>query len=70
MFDWFFLEIVVASHPIWTEISAYLDNKISKSGIHTIVFKNRYGIKDKLGIPIRSKTFKSYVIIDSTDETG
>ncbi|CAI6359987.1 unnamed protein product [Macrosiphum euphorbiae] len=33
------MKIAVATNPIWAEISAHLDNNISKSAIHTLVFK-------------------------------
>jgi len=66
----FFLGIAVATNPVWAEISVHLENKISKSAIHTLVFKNRYDIKKKLGFPNCSKTLTSNVIIDSPNESG
>ncbi|KAF0690923.1 NOF-FB transposable element protein, partial [Aphis craccivora] len=33
--------IAVATNAIWAQISAHLENKISLSAIHTLVFKNR-----------------------------
>lgn len=54
----------MATNPVLSEISSHLDSKISKSGIHTLVYKNRYGIKEKLGFSNRAET--SNIIIDYT----
>ncbi|KAE9522169.1 hypothetical protein AGLY_017429, partial [Aphis glycines] len=57
--------ITVATNPIWADISTHLNNQISKSALHTLVFKNWYCIKEKLGFPICSKTTTTKAIIDS-----
>lgn len=70
IYIFFFLEITVATNPIWAEISTHLNNQISKSALHTLVFKNRYCIKEKLGFPICSKTTTANAIIDLPIPSG
>lgn len=45
----FISEIVVATDIVWSDISSYLNGLMSKSAIHTFVYKGRHGIKEKLG---------------------
>jgi len=52
-----FLEIVVATDSVWTDLSIHLNGKMTKTAIHTFVYKGRNDIKVKLGFP--STTVKS-----------
>lgn len=46
-----FSEIVVATDSVWTDLSFHLDGKMTKTAIHTFVYKGRSDIKVKLGFP-------------------
>lgn len=40
---------------MWSDISYYLNERMSGRALHTFVFKGRHGIKEKLGfIPLNS----------------
>lgn len=43
-------EIVVATDPVWYEISCYLDGRMNGKAIHTFVHRDAHCIKDKLGL--------------------
>lgn len=64
------IEIAVATNTVWAEISTYLGNKISKSAIHTLVFKNRYNVKEKLGFQTCPEPIISNVAVNLPYETG
>lgn len=69
-FNFFIIEIAVATNTVWAEISTYLGSKISKSAIHTLVFKNRYNVKEKLGFQTCPEHIISNVAVNSPYETG
>lgn len=60
----------MATNPVWADISSYLENKISKSALHTLVFKGRYEIKEKLGLSSYSKPIVPNVVMNSQNESG
>jgi len=40
----------MATKSAWVDINVHLKNKISISALHTLVHKERYGVKENLGI--------------------
>jgi len=44
------LGIVVATNPVWFEISCYLDERMSGKAIHTFVHRGAHVVKEKLGL--------------------
>jgi len=39
----------VATNSVWQDISLELNGRMSKSSLHTFVYKNYHGVKEKLG---------------------
>lgn len=44
------LGIVVATNPVWYDISCYLNGRMNGAAIHTFVYRGAHDIKDKLGL--------------------
>lgn len=42
--------VASATNNVWTEISSFLNWRISKNALHTFVHQGRHGVKEKLGI--------------------
>jgi len=41
--------VVVATNPVWQDISSELNNSMSKNALHVFVHKGYHGIEEKLG---------------------
>jgi len=66
----FISEIVVATDIVWSDISSYLNGLMSKSAIHTFVYKGRHGIKEKLGFCFCPKIDPPEAIFNSSIKYG
>lgn len=64
------LEIVPVTNFVWTEISSYLDWRISKNALHTFVQQGRHGVKEKLGITLKKCIPISNIWETVSDHTG
>lgn len=70
-FFFLYIEIAVATNTVWAEISSSLGSKISKSAIHTLVYKDRYNVKEKLGFQTCPEhNIMPNVVVESLYETG
>lgn len=63
-------EIVVATDTVWSDLSIYLDGRMSRSAVHTFVYKGRHGIKEKLGFRSSPKIDPPEVISNYSTECG
>jgi len=46
----FFIDIVVATNPVWNDISSFLNGVVSKNALHVFVYNGRHGIKEALNL--------------------
>lgn len=53
--------MVVATNPVWYDISCHLNGRMSAQALHTFVYRGTHGIKEKLGFGKREKEVENDV---------